>query len=535
MEKMDKGYELHLVGHADLKILQKIQKITEDSSSIKFSGYLSNRKLLKMYKAADIVITLSKSEGFGLPIYEGLRLGKPFIATKGIASDVIKQFGLEIELERDVYENISIIDEFVLNLPNVRRDLNKNIGVVESTFSWERMFMDIAGRSKIDVLYVFVDHTLNVNQNSGIQTTVRQICKSLQKMGVSIRPIGLNENQEIIVPNFSQLKNLEDFSGPNANDFDLDFTIEKDSLMNKTIFIPELLLYLETSSINKFFETISNLKMKSIFILYDLLPISRSFDYSEEITLRFNFLILKMISNASYVFCISKYVENEFKSVYADNLNSSKIRIKTLTLGTMESQYGKSQDFSEGGNKTLLDFLDNSDLILFYPATYEPRKNHLSLVNVINRLNFENGSKIRLICVGWEAYPEIYADLSSVKNENLMFLKSVENEIMEFLYSRADYTIYPSLSEGYGLPIVESLKFGTRVICSDSSSMIEISKQFEPYVKRINTGEEGVFKESLEAILFVSSKCVKPNKIKSQLNLPTWDSTASEIISGANL
>jgi glycosyltransferase involved in cell wall biosynthesis len=60
-------------------------------------------------------------------------------------------------------------------------------------------------------------------------------------------------------------------------------------------------------------------------------------------------------------------------------------------------------------------------------------------------------------------------------DEDVLFLGFVEDEDLPLLYGRADYFVYPSLYEGFGMPILEAMACGTPVITSNCSSMPEVA------------------------------------------------------------
>jgi glycosyltransferase involved in cell wall biosynthesis len=529
LEKRQKNYILYIAGHSDTRILEKINKKIKHHSSVKILGYVSEKKLINLYKKVDAVITLSRNEGFCLPIYEGLMFGKPFIASKGIASESVKNLGLEVDLNLAKEQKIDLIENFVTTLGQVTELVKLGKGEIQKEFSWIETYNTIIKKPKFEIIYIFVDHTMKIRQNSGIQTTVRQICKALQKKGITLRPLGLSSDNNLVVPTYSQLRNLEKFNGPNYLEFDLDFVPDAEELNGRILLIPELLLYLDLENINSLFTTIAKFKMKSIFIIFDLLPITRFWDYNKEIKERFNFLMIKIISNASSIFCISEFVLKEFIEIYKPNLKKSKTKCKRLTLGSIETESIDSTPNVGAIYDEITTFISDSDLTLFYPATYEPRKNHELLHKVIINLNLKTSSRIKLVCTGWDAHPEIYERLINEKNINIYYLKNVDNEVIKFMYKHADYTIYPSLAEGYGLPIIESLKFGTKVICSYNTSMVEIAEQFAPNVISIDTGEEKIFTTSLSSVIYKNNSIIKPDKLLSKVTLPTWDETASQI------
>jgi len=69
------------------------------------------------------------------------------------------------------------------------------------------------------------------------------------------------------------------------------------------------------------------------------------------------------------------------------------------------------------------------------------------------------------------------------KEEKIVYI-SGNSKVLENLYLRATALVYPSLYEGFGIPIIEAMSLGCPVICSKTSSMHEISsnaaKYFDP-------------------------------------------------------
>ncbi len=59
--------------------------------------------------------------------------------------------------------------------------------------------------------------------------------------------------------------------------------------------------------------------------------------------------------------------------------------------------------------------------------------------------------------------------------QDVVFLGYVEDADLPILYGRADFFVYPSLYEGFGMPILEAMACGTPVITSNCSSMPEVA------------------------------------------------------------
>jgi len=107
----------------------------------------------------------------------------------------------------------------------------------------------------------------------------------------------------------------------------------------------------------------------------------------------------------------------------------------------------------------------------------EPRKNHIVLFETLRRLR-HRGQDASLVVIGREGWrwssplarPE-YHDLAP----SVRILADVpERDLAEF-YGRAAVFVYPSLYEGFGLPILEAMACGAPVVCSSSSSLPEVA------------------------------------------------------------
>jgi len=108
----------------------------------------------------------------------------------------------------------------------------------------------------------------------------------------------------------------------------------------------------------------------------------------------------------------------------------------------------------------------------------EPRKNHVLLVELLKRLR-ESGEEVDLVMIGREGWrwvnPVDRPEYEALRPYVHIFQDVPESELVEF-YGRASVFVYPSLYEGFGLPMVEAMACGTPVVASDTSSLPEIGQ-----------------------------------------------------------
>ena len=112
-------------------------------------------------------------------------------------------------------------------------------------------------------------------------------------------------------------------------------------------------------------------------------------------------------------------------------------------------------------------------------CTLEPRKNLARLVTAFSRLAANPGlGDVRLVLVGalgWK--PESLVETIrtvALPRERLMLLGHVPDEDLAALLTGASVFAYPSLYEGFGLPVLEAMQCGAPVVTSNTSSLPEV-------------------------------------------------------------
>jgi glycosyltransferase involved in cell wall biosynthesis len=124
-------------------------------------------------------------------------------------------------------------------------------------------------------------------------------------------------------------------------------------------------------------------------------------------------------------------------------------------------------------------------------ATVEPRKNLPTLFAAYTQLKQQLGPACPALVVvgrkGWNC-DDILRYMTTLQ-ENVFFLDHISDQDLIAVYQMATCFIFPSLYEGFGLPVVEAMTAGCPVITTTSSSLPEVAGDAALLVDPLNTGE----------------------------------------------
>lgn len=149
---------------------------------------------------------------------------------------------------------------------------------------------------------------------------------------------------------------------------------------------------------------------------------------------------------------------------------------------------------------------------LLFVGSVSARKNIENLIQSFSKLPDYLINNYNIVIIGDVNYRKnnLQFLINEKKIKNSIFtLGKVADEDLKFFYKNAEYLIFPSTSEGFGLPIIEAQSFGTPVITSKISSMPEVA------------GKESVFLNpySVTNMTKVLESTLKNKSIREKKNL----------------
>ncbi len=163
-------------------------------------------------------------------------------------------------------------------------------------------------------------------------------------------------------------------------------------------------------------------------------------------------------------------------------------------------------------------------------GTLEPRKNHQRLLQAYARLKARLGQTYPLVLAGGKGWlmDDFHQTVNRLGLENdVIFLGYVDDLVLQWLYQHCFALVYPSLFEGFGLPVLEAMCLGSAVITSNVTSLPEIvgeagilinpRQEEEIYTAMLNLMEERSCRENLR------------QQALARARLFSWEYTARQV------
>ena len=223
------------------------------------------------------------------------------------------------------------------------------------------------------------------------------------------------------------------------------------------------------------FSCVKDHNAKIVYTLYDVVPIVHpEFTTEENRLVCFDGLFNASI-HADHCIAISHHTKKSFLSFFPSYPEE---RITVARLGTRPS-IAPVKDESVR-KKVLRKFSLDNDFWLGV-GTIEPRKNYRLLMEAYAALNDPRP----LVIAGGRGWLE--SDMKERVNalgmqNSIRFLGYVSDEELSVLYSSCFAFVYPSLYEGFGLPVLEAMSCGAAVITSNTSSLPEVGGDAVEYI-----------------------------------------------------
>ena len=113
-------------------------------------------------------------------------------------------------------------------------------------------------------------------------------------------------------------------------------------------------------------------------------------------------------------------------------------------------------------------------------SRFDPHKNIIRLLEAYETLVREDNIPHSLVFVGGRHMPDYSAEVDERivalhLEDRVMVMPFIDEKDMPAIYREAEFMVFPSLYEGFGLPVIEAMSMGTPVLVSDIEALTEVS------------------------------------------------------------
>ena len=173
---------------------------------------------------------------------------------------------------------------------------------------------------------------------------------------------------------------------------------------------------------------------------------------SKAFSLWYNIMVPRLVRNCKHIFTVSETMRGEIIKYY--KAPSSKISVTYNGLSQqMLASHGRNSKPKEK--------------IILAVGTFNKRKNHQNLVKAFLASAVKDEYQLVMVGDRNRVFAESGLDESLLKNTNITIYERLSSEELISLYAKAEILVSLSVYEGFGIPILEGLYSGCKVVCSD--------------------------------------------------------------------
>lgn len=259
---------------------------------------------------------------------------------------------------------------------------------------------------------------------------------------------------------------------------------------------------------------------------YDLIPVTAAETVAEGMANVFT-AYLSMVKRADRLAAISESAAEDFRG-FNQALQSQGLPGPVVEAHPLPPSPAAVDDASLASFRARMG-LGDLPLVLVV-GSHEPRKNHLTVLDAAEQL-WSSGLSFVLLLVGGSGWR---SDLFDREIERLHLLgrpvrvsRGASEDDLWAAYRLARFTVFPSLVEGYGLPIVESIASGTPVITTNYGSMAEVA--LDGGALLVDPHDSDMLAAEMRRLLIDDEELERLRAEAAERRFPTWDEYADSV------
>lgn len=333
-------------------------------------------------------------------------------------------------------------------------------------------------------IYYYVDHTSRFQHNSGIQRCVRALGRALLELGQPLVPVVWERERQQLVPASPEaLAHLARWSGPAPDSWAAFPMLDAEATpgsaaapRSRWLLLVELVSGPHNPSWEQLETACQRLGLRMAWLFHDAIPLTQAHLYGAAASQAASSHATYManLARAARVFCNSHTSRRHLLSFLHETLPQQQGR---ATWAGLEQRVRALPLAEEFGDQRLPPPARTAGepLQLLCVSTLEPRKNHRGLIKALAWLHSKGLRQWQLQLVGWAAEGWVVALVKRAQRLGLpvQWHGRADDQTLLELYQRCHLSVYPSLEEGFGLPVAESLWQRRPCLCSGDGALGE--------------------------------------------------------------
>jgi len=328
-------------------------------------------------------------------------------------------------------------------------------------------------------VYYYVDHTVGCPVNTGMQRVVRGLARSFMAVGERLCFVKWDfDSRQLVLINRDELAHLARWHGPELTPEEV---ARYPLAGSPSVAIPihqigeaNWLVVPEVTHINNHpaavtLDVIMAAKrhgLKSAFVFYDATPLRRK-ELAGMASMHEKYM--QQLLLADLLVPISMWAASDLVAFFTHHelaTPNTIPKIVTLPL-TGESQLSsKATEVHQSTRRLILSI-----------GSISPHKNQLALVQAFEAFTLrypESGWELALV---GNIHHDLVAELATftIRTPSIKVLNAASDDELDRLLNECAFTVFPSVMEGFGLPILESLWHGKPCICANFGAMAEVA------------------------------------------------------------
>ncbi|MCE0743958.1 glycosyltransferase family 4 protein [Acetobacter sicerae] len=267
--------------------------------------------------------------------------------------------------------------------------------------------------------------------------------------------------------------------------------------------------------------------MRPMLLVHDLIPFRRPEWCDPSLVRNFQHWLKTSLPHCSRLLAVSRATARDVEQYATEHGLELSLPVQVMPMGSGFS-------FMQTGSGALPVGLPAAGSYVLFVSTLEVRKNHAFLLRVWRRLLNEGKEADIPTLVFAGRVGRLVRDLmqqldnSDWLNGKIRLISDPTDEELRHLYQGSLFTIFPSLFEGWGLPVSESLMMGVPCLASHATSVPEAGGQFARYFDPENVTD--AVEKIRELLADREQLSLWKNEIRTGFMPTSWEQSADMLL-----